>query len=132
MPVIAYAGFMLWIGNRNNKRQRRMAVLLSNRRLTFYLALAVCGASLTEPQFGTIYGQHWRLAPAAVCRHRTASFLSVIFSANNQRHCLLLTKIGSCLVIFGVLALYPTDDYDIRLTFARNAVIGGLARRTRF
>lgn len=33
----------------------------------------------------------------------------------NQPVLLFITKVGTCLLILGVLNLYPTDDYDIRL-----------------
>ncbi|GAB3913986.1 hypothetical protein GCM10028803_58720 [Larkinella knui] len=111
-PVIGYAGFMIWVGNQQNATAANTGLVVIVSLLSL-LPLPFVERALRNPNPEQFSGNI-----SAWLRQRFATpyglfFIRYLF--REQPATLLLTKIGSCLGILGVLALYPTDDYDIRL-----------------
>lgn len=111
-PVIFYAVFMLWIGSKEKTVLANGIVSLVVFALSV-LPLPFVERALHHPnpeQFSGYLGTWFR--------HRITTpygFFFIRYLFRQQPATLLLTKVGSCLVTIGILAIYPTDDYDIRL-----------------
>ncbi|GAB3932544.1 hypothetical protein [Larkinella terrae] len=111
-PVILYAGFVLWVGSRQNTTLANGIILLAVGIFSI-LPLPFVERVLRNPNLEQFTGNL-----GAWLRQRLSTPYSLFFVRylfRDQPATLLLTKTGSCLVTIGVLALYPTDDYDIRL-----------------
>ena len=111
-PVIAYAGFMLWVGSSQHTTATN-AVLVLIVGLLSVLPLPFVERALQNPNPEQFTGNL-----TAWLRQRFTTpygFFFIRYLFREQAATLLLTKTGSCLLTIGVLAIYPTDDYDIRL-----------------
>ncbi|MFC5409935.1 hypothetical protein ACFPMF_11495 [Larkinella bovis] len=112
MPVIAYAGFMLWVGSKQGTLAANVVVTLVAVLLTL-MPLPFVERALRHPNPERFSGNL-----SAWLRQRLTTpyvFFFIRYLFREQPATLLLAKTGSCLLTMGVLALYPTDDYDIRL-----------------
>jgi len=108
-PVLAYAGYVFTVGWLEGARGS-LAVLSGSVVLLSLLPLLAVEYALRfpSPRFRLslpLPGQLTTPYPLFFLRHRL----------HHEPLTLLLTKAGSLLVLAGVCALYPTDDYDLRL-----------------
>lgn len=111
-PVIVYASFVFWVGTQQRTDRMNGTLLLTVGFLSL-LPLPFLERALQNPrpeQFAGSLGT-W-------LRQRLTTpylFFFIRFLFREQPATVFLTKAGSCLLTLGILALYPTDDYDIRL-----------------
>lgn len=111
-PVILYAGFMLWVGNKQQTTMANGIVILTISMLSI-LPLPFVERALRNPNPEQFTGNLGAWLRQRLTTPYGLFFVRYLF--REQPATLFLTKTGSCLVTIGVLALYPTDDYDIRL-----------------
>ncbi|WP_128546637.1 hypothetical protein [Larkinella soli] len=112
LPVIAYAGFMGWLGVQQHTVKANNLLILSVALLSAVPVPCVEWA-LRHPNPERFSG---RIGSRLRQRLATPYVLFFIrYLLHRQPVTLLLAKGGSGLLTLGVLALYPTDDYDLRL-----------------
>lgn len=112
LPVLMYAGFMLVI-SLQEKTHTASLLLISSVLMLSALPLSWIHYTLLAPnperavtRLTTQFGQ----------RLTTPYGLFFIrYLLQHQPILLLLTKVGTLLLTVGILLLYPTDSYDIRL-----------------
>ncbi|RRB04594.1 hypothetical protein [Larkinella rosea] len=111
-PVIFYAGFMLWVGSKQQTTLANGLVILVVGLLSL-LPLPFVERALRNPNPEQFTGNLGAWLRQRLSTPYGLFFIRYLF--RDQPATLFLSKTGSCLVMIGVLALYPTDDYDIRL-----------------
>lgn len=125
-PVLAYTAFVGWISWQQGTQGSSLQLLAG---AVFMLVVPVfwLDYALRTPtrQSGMIrFGVNWHERfttpyPLFFIRHL----------GTNQPVMLFMTKGGTCLLTLGILALYPTDDYDSRL-LALGALLTALIHST--
>lgn len=109
LPVLGYAGYVSVVGWQQ-EAGRSLAVLVLGLPLLTLLPVLLWEYFLRNPD------QTFRLDWPGVIRFNTPYPLFFIrLLLRNEPLTLLLTKAGSLLLLAGLCALYPTDDYDLRL-----------------
>jgi hypothetical protein len=111
-PVVLYGGFMLWIGHQQGTTTANV-VLIVFMGLLSVLPLPFVERALRHPNPEQFAGHLGAWLRQRFTTPYVLFFIRYLF--REQPATLFLTKVGSCLITIGVLALYPTDDYDIRL-----------------
>lgn len=112
IPVLAYAGFVLAISIQENTTQSSILLIISVILISI-IPLSWIEYVLRHPNPESALG-----SLATKFSHRFTTPYGLFFLrylVQRQLVLLLLTKAGTVVVILGVLLLYPTDDYDIRL-----------------
>ncbi|RCR65705.1 hypothetical protein [Larkinella punicea] len=111
-PVVFYGGFMLWVGNQQGTTTANVVVVVFMGLLSV-LPLPLVERALRHPNPEQFAGHIGAWLRQRFTTPYVLFFIRYLF--REQPATLFLTKVGSCLVTIGVLALYPTDEYDIRL-----------------
>ncbi|WP_460637672.1 hypothetical protein [Larkinella harenae] len=111
-PVLFYAGFMLWVGNQQDTTVANAVIILAMIILTI-LPLPFVDYALRHPNPERFTGNLGAWLRQRLTTPYGLFFIRYLF--REQPATLLLAKTGSCLLTIGLLAVYPTDDYDIRL-----------------
>ncbi|GAB3321417.1 hypothetical protein GCM10027299_15810 [Larkinella ripae] len=111
-PVVLYAGFMGWVG------QQQPTTIASEILIVVVGFLSLLPIPFVERALRNPNPEQFTGHLGAWFRQRFATpyplfFIRYLF--REQPATLFLTKTGSCLLTVGILALYPTDDYDLRL-----------------
>ncbi|MGA0556364.1 hypothetical protein ACO2Q8_06930 [Larkinella sp. VNQ87] len=122
LPVIAYAGFVGWVGSQRGTTTANTVVALVVLLLTV-IPLPFAERALHRPN-----PEPFTSGLGAWIRQRLTTpyvFFYIRYLFREQAATLFLTKTGSCLVTIGLLAIYPTDDYDIRL-LSLGALLSGV------
>ena len=112
IPVLAYAGFVLAISIQENTTQNSILLIISVILISI-IPLSWIEYVLRHPNPEPALGKL-----TATVSHRFTTPYGLFFLrylVQRQLVLLLLTKAGTVVVVLGVLLLYPTDDYDIRL-----------------
>ncbi|MGV3557157.1 hypothetical protein [Larkinella arboricola] len=111
-PVLLYAGFMLWVGTQQQTVSANGILVLVIGSLSV-LPLPFIERALQKPN-----PEHVSSRLGSWLRHHLTTpygFFFIRYLFREQPITLFLTKTGSCLLTIGIILLYPTDDYDIRL-----------------
>ncbi|MFD1143840.1 hypothetical protein ACFQ4C_22110 [Larkinella insperata] len=111
-PVVLYAGFMLWVGVQQRTTTANGSLILIAGTLSL-LPLPFIERALHNPNPELFTGYLGNWLRQTLTTPYGLFFIRYLF--REQPITLLLTKAGSCLLTAGILLLYPTDDYDIRL-----------------
>jgi hypothetical protein len=112
LPVIAYASYTFWVGSKHHATGSQLIVSSVVTCLTLLVVPSI-EYRIQHPHPSTHSGR-W----ASWLRQRFTTPYPLFFVRHllhKEAVSLLLTKTGTLALITGTIALYPTDDYDIRL-----------------
>ncbi|WP_234735680.1 hypothetical protein [Tellurirhabdus bombi] len=112
LPVFAYAGFTFWVGSKYQATASQIVVSGVTLLLSLLPPLAI-EYRLRHPHPVTHSSRF-----ASWLRQRLSTPYSLFFIRHllhQEAVSLFLTKLGTLALIAGTIALYPTDDYDLRL-----------------
>ena len=111
-PVIFYGSFMFWVGNQQGTTTANVVLVVIIVSLSV-LPLPFVERALRHPNPEQFAGHIGAWLRQRFTTPYALFFIRYLF--REQPATLFLTKLGACLLTVGVLALYPTDEYDIRL-----------------